>query len=70
MKNELFKLYDQMINGEKIKILLSNGLEVYINFTDALDKFSENIVIIRDNGVRTVLNPDYVVMVSLIIPRR
>ena len=70
MKNELFKLYEQMVRGEKIKILLSNGLEVYIDFTDAVDKFSENIIIIRDNGVRTVLNPDHVVMVSLIIPRR
>lgn len=70
MKNELFNLYNQMVNGEKIKILLSNGLEVYVDFTDAVDKFSENIVIIRDNGVRTVLNPDHVVMVSLIIPRR
>ena len=70
MKNELLKLYEQMVRGEKIKILLSNGLEVYIDFTDAIDKFSDKIVIIRDSGVRTVLNPEYVVMVSLIIPRR
>lgn len=70
MKNELLKLYDQMVKGEKIKILLSNGLEVYIDFTDAVDRFSENIVIVRDNGVRTILNPNHVVMVSLIIPRR
>lgn len=70
MKNEVFKLYDKMVQGEKIKILLSNNLEVYIDFTDAIDKFSDNISIIRDTGVRTVLNPDHVVMVSLIIPRR
>lgn len=70
MKNELLKLYDKMIKGEKIKILLSNGLEVYVDFTDAIDRFSENIVIIRDNGVRTALNSEHVVMVSLIIPRR
>lgn len=70
MKNELLKLYNKMVKGEKIKILLSNGLEVYIDFTDAVDRFSENIIIVRDTGVRTVLNPDHIVMVSLIIPRR
>ncbi len=70
MKNELFKLYNEMVNGEKIKIVLSTGLEVYIGFRDAIDKFSDNIVIIRDNGVKTVVNPDHVVLVSLIIPRR
>lgn len=70
MKHELLKLYNQMVQGEKIKILLSNGLEVYIDFTDAISHNSNNIVIIRDNGVRTVLNTEYVVMVSLIIPRR
>lgn len=70
MKNELLKLYNQMVQGEKIKILLSNGLEVYIDFTDAIGRNSNNIVIVRDNGVRTVLNPNHVAMVSLIIPRR
>lgn len=70
MNDELLKMYNQMVQGEKIKILLSNGLEVYIDFTDAIDKFSDKIVIIRDTGVRTVLNPEYVVMVSLVIPRR
>lgn len=70
MKNELFKLYNQIIKGEKIKIILSNNLEVYIDSRDALDRNSENIVIVSDNGVRTVLNPEHVVMVSLIIPRK
>lgn len=70
MQNELCKLYEQMYNGEKIKIVLSTGLEVYVGFKDAIAKNSDVIIIIRDNGVKTVLNPDYVVMVSLILPRR
>ena len=70
MKNEVLTLYNQMVQGEKIKIVLSNGLDVYVGFKDAIGKNSDNIVIIRDNGVRTVLNPDYVMMISLIIPRR
>lgn len=70
MKNELIKLYNKMVQGEKIKIILSNGLELYIDFTDAIGRNTENIIIIRSNGVNTVLNPDHVVMVSLIIPRR
>lgn len=70
MKNELFKLYNQMYNGEKIKIVLSTGLEVYVGFKDVIGKNTDNIIIIRDNGVRTVLNPEYIVMISLVIPRR
>lgn len=70
MKNELFKLYNEMYEGEKIKVLLSTGLEVYIGFKDAISVNSEQIIIIRDNGVKIVLNPDYIVMVSLVIPRR
>lgn len=70
MRNELIQLYNKMVEGEKIKIVLSNGLEVYIGFKDAIGQNTDKILIIRDNGVNTVLNPDYVVMVSLIIPRR
>lgn len=70
MKNEILKLYDKMVQGEKIKIVLSNGLEVYIDFRDAISRNTENLGIIRDNGVNTVLNPDHIIMVSLIIPRR
>lgn len=70
MKNELFKLYNQMYNGEKIKIVLSTGLEVYVGFKDVIGKNTDNIIIIRDNGVRTVLNPEHIVMISLVIPRR
>lgn len=69
MKNELFKLYEQMVHGEKIKIVLSNGLEVYVGFKDAIVRNTDTIIIIRNNGVKTVLNPDHVVMISLIIPR-
>lgn len=70
MKNEILKLYNQMYDGEKIKIVLSNGLEVYVGFRDVIGKNTDNIIIIRDNGVRTVLNPAHVVLVSLILPRR
>lgn len=70
MKNELFKLYNEMYKGEKIKIVLSTGLEVYVGFKDVIGKNADKIIIIRDNGVKTVLNPEHVVMISLIIPRR
>lgn len=70
MKNELFKLYETMVQGEKIKIVLVTGLEVYVGFKDAIGRNTDSIIIIRDNGVKTILNPDHVVMVSLVIPRR
>lgn len=70
MKNELFKLYEQMVKGEKIKIVLVTGLEVYVGFNDAIGRNTDNIIIIRDNGVKTVLNPEQVVLISLVIPRR
>lgn len=70
MKNELFKLYEQMVQGEKIKIVLSTGLEIYVGFRDAVGNNGDKIIIIRNNGVRTVLNPDHVIMVSLVLPRR
>lgn len=70
MQNELFELYEQMLPGEKIKILLSTGLEIYIGFKDAIGKNTDKIIIIRDNGVKVVLNPEHVIFISLIVPRR
>jgi len=70
MKNELLKLYNGMIDGEKILIVLSTGLEMYVDFRDVIGKNNDNIIIIHPNGVKTVLNPNHIIMVSLILPRR
>jgi len=70
MKNELLKLYNGMIDGEKILIVLSTGLEMYVDFRDVVGKNNDNIIIIHPNGVKTVLNPNHIIMVSLILPRR
>lgn len=70
MKNEFFKLYNGLYKGEKIKVVLSTGLTLYVCFTDSIQKNTNMIVIIRNNGVRVVINPEHIVMLALVVPRR
>ena len=67
MINQIQKFHLELQKGQTVKIMTSiDGYSTYVNRTDILKDVDGKLLILRANGAKVILNPEYVVMACVV----
>ena len=67
MVDQILQFHSDLEKGQTVKIITAlDNYTTYVNRTDVLKDVDGNLLILRANGARVIINPDYIVAACII----
>ena len=65
--NDIIGFHKDLQKGQTVKIMTAlTSYETYVNRTDVLKDMNGRLIIMRANGAKIVINPDYIVAACVV----